>query len=179
MWRLLLPVIAAMVVSGCTFAAIEADPDRALAPPNKPRFIVLGHVRVADPAWQPYREHFAQGFADWFKNNPGVPDALTDRAARFPDDAVILMGTITDIDEGSSALRWLVGMGAGQARVKGDFDIVDATGQVLTRFNARESYLGGVGIRGPGFVNTGDLVRRFSETVAKSTRKWANGEPLD
>jgi hypothetical protein len=172
-------LIVAITLSGCTFATIEPDPQRALAPPNKPRFIVLGHVQAANPAWEPYREDFAQGFAEWFKRNPGVPDALTDRAARFPDDAVILMGSISDVEEGNSALRWLVGMGAGQAHVKGDFEIVDATGKVLTRFTARESYLGGVGIGGPGFLNTGDLVRRFSETVAKSTRKWANGEPLD
>ena len=176
----LLSIMAATLVSGCTFAGIEADPPwgRA-APPHNPRFIVLGHVQAADPAWEPYREHFADGFADWFKRNPGVPDAIRDRAVRFPEDAVILMGTITDIDEGNSAVRWLIGMGAGQARVKGQFQIVDAAGRVLTRFNARESYLGGAGIGGPGFLNTEDLVRRFSERVAKVTRRWASGEPLD
>ena len=119
--RVVIFVIAAMIVSGCTLAAIEADRDRALAPRDKPRFIVLGHISTADPAWEPYRQHFAQGFTEWFKNNPGVPDALTDRAASFPDDAVLLTGGITDIDEGNPALRWLVGMGAGRVQVRGDF----------------------------------------------------------
>src|SRR5688572_32741428 len=46
------------------------------------------------------------------------PDAVTDRSAAFSPDAVILTGTITEIDKGNWPLRWLVGMGAGQAQVK-------------------------------------------------------------
>ena len=171
-------IIAATMIGGCTFAGITADPP-GVASPESPRFVVLGHVETADPAWQPYRESFAEGFADWFRRNPGVPDAITDRAAVFPHDAVLLMGTITEIDEGNAPLRWLIGLGAGQARVKGDFQVVDGGGRVLTRFDAQESYLGGAGIGGPGFLSTEDLVRRFSERVAKSMRKWARGEPLD
>jgi hypothetical protein len=179
MQRLLLLVVVVFVVSGCTFSTIKPGPDGVLAPPNKPAFIVLGNVRAADPQWQPYPFHFARGFEEWFRKNPGVPDAVTDRSAPFPADAVILTGTITEVDKGSPALRWLVGMGAGQAHVKGDFEIMTVDGQVLTQFNARESYLGGAGFRGGGFLDMEDVVGRLAETVAKATRKWANGEPID
>jgi hypothetical protein len=179
--HLLLALVLAMTaaVSGCTFKSIKVDPDAALSPPARPRYIVLGHVTPADPAWEPYRLQFAEGFAQWFRENPGVPDAVTDRAAPFPDDAVILMGTIIDVDEGSLPWRWAVGLGAGQAQVKGQFQLVDETGRVLGRFQARESYLGGVGIRGPDLMTMHGLVRRFSETVARSARRWANGEPVE
>ena len=179
MRRLLLLVTATFVVSGCTFPAVKADPGTALTPPSKPPFIVLGPVTAADPDWEPYRQPFVDGFATWFRNNPGVPDALTDRAAEFPAGAVVLTGTITQVDEGSWPLRTFVGMGAGRQHVSGDFEIVDAAGQRLTRFNARETYLGGVGFRGPSLLSMEDLVRRLSETVAKSARRWANGEPVE
>ena len=179
MRRLIIFAMVAILVSGCTFTAIKAGPESAVPLQSKPRVIVLGNLKAADPLWEPYRLHFARGFVEWFQQNPGVPDVLTDRAAQLPAEAVILTGTITEVDKGNVALRWLVGMGAGQARVKGDFEIVDPTGQVLTQFNARESYLGGAGIGGAGFLDMEDLVRRFAETVAKATRKWANGEPMD
>lgn len=179
MQQLVALLAVAVAVAGCTVKSITADPASAVAPPAAPRYIVLGHVKPVYQSWEPYRLDFTDGFAAWFKENPGVPDAVTDREAQFPDDAVILMGTITDIDEGSLPLRWVVGLGAGQAQVKGEFEIVDQTGRVLSRFQARESYLGGVGFRGPDILNMHDLMRRFSETVAKSTRKWANGEPLE
>ena len=175
----LLLVIATVVVSGCTFKAIKSDPDTALTAPSKPPFIVLGRVAAADPEWDAYRQPFVDGFATWFKKNPGVPDTITDRAAEFPAGAVVLMATITEVDEGSWPLRSFVGMGAGRAHVSGDFQIVDATGQPLTRFNARETYLGGFGLRGPALLSMEDLVRRLSETVAKSVRRWANGQPVE
>ena len=80
---------------------------------------------------------------------------------------------------GNAPLRWLIGMGAGQAQAEGDFEILDDTGHVFTKFHARESYLGGAGIRGPGFLDMEDLVRRLGETVAKSARRWANGDRID
>ena len=179
MQRFLMIAVGALMVSGCTFNAVKPGLESALAPTNKPAFIVLGDVKAADPQWEPYRLHFGRGFEEWFKKHPGVPDAVTDRSAAFPPDAVILTGTITEIDKGNWPLRWLVGMGAGQAQVKGDFEIINAHGQVISQFSARESYLGGAGIGGVGFLDMEDLVRRFAETVAKATRKWANGEPMD
>jgi hypothetical protein len=91
---------------------------------------------------------------------------------------VVLRGTITEVDKGSAALRFLIGMGAGQARVKGDFEIARPDGAVLASFSARESYLGGAGIGGAGLVDTDELIKRFAETVAKTTRDWARGEGI-
>jgi hypothetical protein len=93
-------------------------------------------------------------------------------------DSVVLRGTITEVDKGSAVLRFLIGMGAGQAQVKGAFEIARPDGAVLASFTARESYLGGAGIGGAGLLDTDDLIRRFAETVAKTTRDWARGESI-
>jgi hypothetical protein len=90
----------------------------------------------------------------------------------------VLVGTITNLDKGSAAMRWIVGMGAGQAKVNGDFEIQTLDGRPLARFSARESYLGGAGIGGAGFLDMEDLVRKFAETVAETTLKWNRGEPI-
>jgi hypothetical protein len=57
--------------------------------------------------------------------------------------------------------------------------VLGPDGTERAKFTARESYLGGAGIGGAGFLDMEDLVRRFAETVAETTRKWARGEKID
>ncbi len=87
-----------------------------------------------------------------------------------------MVGTITEIDKGSAAMRLLVGMGAGQAKAKGEFEIHAPDGTKLTHFTARRSDLGGLGIGGAGSIDVDELVARLSETVAETTQRWARGE---
>ena len=91
-------------------------------------------------------------------------------------DAVVLSGRITEVEEGSAALRFIVGMGAGQARIRGEFEIAAPDGATLAKFSARESYLGGAGIGGVSMLDMDGLMKRFAETVAEATRKWATGQ---
>jgi hypothetical protein len=112
------------------------------------------------------------------KRNGGFDTVLTERPAELPSDSVVLTGDITKVDKGSPALRLMVGMGAGQAQVRGDFRILGPTGTELAAFTAKESYLGGAGIGGGGLVDTEDLVKRFAETVARAAQRWARGQPV-
>jgi len=82
---------------------------------------------------------------------------------------VIVTGTITSISYGIPALRALVGMGAGQEKVAGDFEVRAADGRLIAKFHSRESYLGGFGIGGFDFISMDTLVRRFAETTAEKT----------
>lgn len=176
--RLALPFIGiALIAAGCTFAGLK--PELAGAPPpSPPRVLVLGEVKVADPLWQSYIPHFRRGVEDWVRGKGAFESVLAERPAELPADSIVLVGTLTEVDKGSTALRWIVGMGAGQAKVKGDFEIQDPGGVALARFSARESYLGGAGIGGAGFLDMEDLVRRFAETVAETTRDWSRGKPI-
>jgi hypothetical protein len=113
------------------------------------------------------------------KRNGGFEAVVVERPSEPPLGSIVLVGTITEVDKGSAALRWIVGMGAGRARVSGDFEIQSPGGAVLAKFSAQESYLGGAGIGGAGFLDMEDLVRRLAETVAKITRDWAHGKPIE
>jgi hypothetical protein len=97
----------------------------------------------------------------------------------MPDSAVLVTGNITEIDKGNLALRWLVGFGAGKAQVSGAFEIRDSGGQALAKLKASESYLGGAGIGGAGFLDMEDLMRRFGETMADKITMWSRGEKLE
>jgi hypothetical protein len=170
-------LLVALVLGGCTFAAVRPHVV-APPPPKLPRVLVLADLQIKDELWGPHTIQFRRSVQGWIKRNGGFESVLTERPAMLGDDAVVLVGTLTEVDKGSAALRWIVGFGAGQAQVKGDFEIQSPTGAALARFSARESYLGGAGIGGAGFLDMEDLMRRFSESVAETAVKWARGEKI-
>lgn len=178
MLRVCLAGFLAFVASACTFAGVK--PELAAPPPaTPPKTLVIGEVKMTDALWEPHRLQFRRSIEEWFKRNGGFESVLAERPAQVPADSIVLLSSITEVDKGSAALRWIVGMGAGQAKVKGDFEIQSPAGATLAKFSAQESYLGGAGIGGAGFLDMDDLFRRFAETVAETTRKWARGEKIE
>jgi hypothetical protein len=167
------------VTAGCagTFAEVTPLTDGG-ALPERPQVLVVGDVRVANPAWEPYRAPLAKGVTDWFTKNGGFQSVVTEPAPTPVPDSVVLTGVITEVDEGNPTLRILVGMGAGQAKAKGDFEVRRPDGTVLTKFTARRSYLGGVGMGGAGFIGMDELVRRLGESVAETMARWSRGEKI-
>ncbi|HET6923336.1 MAG TPA: DUF4410 domain-containing protein [Anaeromyxobacteraceae bacterium] len=178
MIRVSLAILVAFVTSACTFADVKPELVAA-PPPTPPKTLVIGEVKMADSLWEQYRLQFRRSIEEWFKRNGGFESVLAERPEQVPADSIVLVSSITEVDKGSAALRWIVGMGAGQAKVKGDFEVQGPTGTILARFSAHESYLGGAGIGGAGFLDMDDLFRRFAETVAETTGKWARGEKIE
>jgi hypothetical protein len=162
---------------GCTFQSVK--PEVSLAPPQQYTTFILGEIRAEDRAWDGLQHHFRKGVVEWLKEKKAFETVLDTAPAAPVGSAITLSGTITEIDKGSVALRILVGMGAGQAKVKGVFEIKDSAGSTLVKFAARESYLGGAGMGGAGLLDMDDLVKRFGETVAQTALKWSRGEPIE
>lgn len=177
MHRIAFALLVALLVTGCTFR--EVKPETALGPPQKYDVLVLGEIKTEKSDWEQYLHHFKLGFTQWLTEKKAFQTVTSDSSAAPPGPVITLSGTITEVDKGSVALRMLVGMGAGQAKIKGVFEIKDATGQTLAKFHGRESFLGGLGMGGIHTVTTEDLMKRFAETVAETTMKWARGEKID
>lgn len=171
-------LLAFFFAAGCTFGGVTPISVKP-PPPARPTTLILGEIQVANPAWTSAPMHFRGRAYDWLTKNPSFDKVLTDAPAEPIATSITLTGTITELDEGSAALRFLVGMGAGQAQVKGEFRIVAPDGVELVRFQARRSYLGGAGIGGAGLLDMDDLIRRLGESVAEMTVNWSRGEPLD
>lgn len=176
--RIFFPVLMVLTAAGCTFASVKPDITSG-PPPIRPKTLLVGDLRVADSLWDPYKPHFVRGLTEWLKKNGGFENVVTEAGTPAPANSIVLVGTITDVDKGSAVARVLVGMGAGQAKAKGDFEIRDGSGAVLVKFTARESYLGGLGMGGMGLLDMEDLVTKLGERVAKTTDQWLRGEKLD
>lgn len=176
------PVLSILVVivlaAGCTFGGVTPI-SVAPSPTTRPTTLIIGEFQASNAAWSSAPLHFRGRAYDWLAKNPSFDKVLTEPPAEPSADSITLTGTITELDEGSAALRFLVGMGAGQAQAKGEFRILGPDGAELVRFQARRSYLGGAGIGGAGLVDMDELVRRLAEAVAQMTVNWSRGEPLD
>jgi hypothetical protein len=174
---LLLILSLAAALSGCTFKHVV--PEVFAAPTQKYSEVVVGEIAVEDTLWESLVPHFRRGLVGRL-NEKKVFDKTVDPApASVADSAIRFAGKITEVDKGSTALRWIVGFGAGRARVSGVFEIRDARDQVLARLEAKESYAGGAGIGGAGFLDMEDLMRRFGETMAEKIIQWSRGEKLE
>ena len=180
-YRLL--IIAGLLVSGCTFSHVK---DRDPRPPEPPKHVlILGRVdQPKDPyrtewkaSWWQHEAQFERELRGWIARNRSdwtvvsLDDLRGQPTAPPPPGSVILTGTITSISYGISFLRFLPGMGAGQEKVAGDFELHAPDGRLLTKFHARESYLGGFAIGGPDLIDMDQVVRRFAKTTAKKVVK--------
>ena len=162
---------------GCTFTQVR--PERAAAPEHQYRAITVGDITAADPLWAPLLPHFRHGLLREMRKQHTFTTVLDAPQGVLVDTSVVLSGRILEVDKGSETLRWLVGLGAGRARVQGRFTLSTTSGTPLATFDARESYAGGLGLGGRALLDMEDLMRRFGEAVAAQTVQWARGPQLE
>jgi hypothetical protein len=174
-------VVLLATASGCGIT-FDQTRDVPLQPAGPAHILVVDYIAyqwdLDRPQWkatwaQDERDIFNKGVIEWVDRNRR-PEwiATTDRTLRTPS-AYRLSGTITRMSYGIPAVRFFVGMGAGQAKVGGEFTLLDPSGQPIARFDSRETYLGGIGIGGLDFLSHETLIRRFAETVAEEAIKRA------
>lgn len=171
-------LIALLLSAGCTWSNVST----LSPPPSEPPKYVLLLGQIDSPqdrdradykaSWWQHQPAFETGVRDWLtRNRPDWTFAVLDDRrplSQLAPGNVVLTGRITTITYGIPALRTLVGMGAGQERVSGDFEVRTFDGRVMAKFHAREAYLGGFGIGGFDFIDMNTLVRRFAETTAEN-----------
>jgi hypothetical protein len=125
-----------------------------------------------------FRLKFQEGVEGWF-GKTNIFESVVLSSTNATPHGIVLSGTVTEVNKGSEAARFWVGMGAGQERIQGKFEIRDAAGKSLIQFTARRSYLGGVGIGGAGMISMDELASRLGETVAETVAKWLDGQKVE
>lgn len=174
-----------LALCGCVSTFKEVKPLAAGQPPaEKPDCLVIGDLRVSDsriaePEQKLLVSAFGLGVLKWCTEHKSLRVVTDVSATNLPAKAIVLKGTITEIEKGSAAARFWVGMGAGQERAQGEFEIQKPDGSRLTSFTARKSYLGGTGIGGWDMMKMEDLVDQLGQVVAETTDKWLRGEKLE
>jgi hypothetical protein len=182
-FRLMLALLP-MLAAGCagTFREVRTvSPGRA--PAERPTVLVLGEIGFTDASVtaadkEVYRLKFQEGLEAWF-GKTNIFESVVLSSPGVTPHGIILSGTITEVNKGSEAARFWVGMGAGQSRIQGKFEIKDAAGNSLTQFTARRSYLGGLGIGGAGMVSMDELASRLGKTVAETVTQWLHGQKVE
>ena len=175
-----LPILAA----GCagTFHEVKTLSSGQL-PAARPTVLVLGDIQITDTNLtmtdiKVYQLKFQEGVEAWFGKTNTFKSVVAGSTNMTPN-SIVLSGTITEVNKGSQAARLFVGMGAGQERIQGAFEIKDAGGQSLIRFTQRKSYLGGLGMGGADFLGMDELTFRYGEAVAESISSWLHGKKLE
>ena len=168
-------ILASM--AGCTLKTVKTE--LATTPAEKYSVVCVGDITVDDKLWDLLTPHFRKGFVEELAAEKVFGSIYDSIPATLPEASLVLSGKITEVTKGNAALRWIVGFGAGEAKVKGHFEIRNSKGTQLVKFEADESYAGGVGFWGPAFLDMKDLMRRFGETIGKKTAQWSRGEKID
>lgn len=180
---IILLAVVPLLVSGCVGTFKEVTPVTINpAPVQRPTQLVLGETTVSDGRLSPteqqlMRAAFQMGVQKWCAENKSFNVSTV--TTNVPTESIILTGDITEVEKGSAAARFWVGMGAGQAKITGQFTLAKPDGKPLASFNARKSYLGGQGIGGWDMMDMNELAGRLGQLVAEMTDKWAHGEKME
>lgn len=179
-----LAAATAVLLTGCASTFHEVKPLADGPPPKvRPTVLALGDIKITDARLaEPDQKLMVQAFKLGVEKCCVAHKAFEIRRevapAAVPADALVLNGTIKEVEKGSAAARFLVGMGAGQERVTGEFALHAADGTKLTAFVARKSYLGGQGIGGWDMLQLEDLVDQLGQLVGETADKWARGDKI-
>ncbi len=178
-WFRLAPVVTIVVLLGaCTTTTITPELVRP-APEQNIDTVVVAELTSEDELLELYIPHLRQGLVARLREAEDFKEVIVGSASPAPPAAIVISGKLTEIDKGSTAARWIIGFGAGRAIARATFEIKDAGGATLARFESRKAYSGGAGIGGANLLDMDDLVRKLGEETANSLIRWSNGEPLE
>ena len=176
--RSLLVGVALALVSGCTTTTIT--PELANPPEHSFDMAAVGEVTAADKLWDGLIPYFRRGFRDQLGKDKAFTSVSEDPpTAPVAASTLIISGTITEIDRGNAAARFIIGLGAGRAIARGTFEIHDANGMTLAKFESRKSYSGGAGIGGMDMVSMEELVQQLGAETGNAVSRWMKGQRLD
>lgn len=169
-------LVIAITVSACTTTKIET----MAVEPAKERHaaVAVGTIDTANPVWEHRLPYIREGMVRKFQESGEFATVLNSVETPLPESVAIVNGTLTELDEGSTAARFIIGFGAGRAKVGGRFQIAAADGTVLAEFTEREAYAGGAGIGGIDMLSIDQMMGRMGEEVAEAVIRWNRGEPL-
>lgn len=164
-------ILTLLLLIACTTTTVQ--PGLLRQPAATYRVIAVGAVSAADEDVGHTASVLARrGLVAELIKSQQFAEVL-DTAPNPPQSGTLLTsGKITEIDKGSTALRFLIGFGAGRSRMAGEFKLADASGATLAQFSVSKEYSGGAGIGGADLVDMDTLATQLGEAAADSIVKW-------
>lgn len=193
--RKLLFLLPAIVLAACT--TVTVTPESALAPTQTYTAVVLTKVTVKDPEFSYLGPFFREAFIRRLKELKAFPSVADAASAPVADGAsapgahgasvpvaaapalpgtIDVSATITNVNKGNAALRFLVGMGAGREHITAQVHLTSANGTPISEFEVRKAYSGGFGIGGITMIDIEGLTKQLGEQCAQSLVDWSKGK---
>lgn len=174
--RKLAILLTAVVVSACT--TVTVTPESTQAPTQAYKAVVLKTVDVRESEFAYLGPFFGKAFIRRLGELNAFTSVSDGTAGPNADDTIIVSATITEVDKGDAALRWLVGMGAGREHVTAQIHLTTTDGKPIGQFEVRKAYSVGAGIGGAGFIDIEDLTNQVGEQCAQSLVDWSQGRDV-
>ncbi len=167
----LLPVLAVgLIAAGCATTTVDKNMLQMAA--RTYPVVVIGDLNSGDQTWQGYVAQARKGLDTKLTDSKAFVQVVDPASNPLPANAVIVTGKLTEADKGNTALRWLIGFGAGKAHITGEFQLAEPNGTVLGKFSVRKAYSGGAGIGGANLLDMDDLAQQLGEETANTIVAW-------
>src|SRR5262245_44186003 len=124
LWIALLAVLLYGALQACTFKNIQ--PLVISAPTESYSIVAVGSITSADKLYENLAAHFRRGFVEELGKLNAFQTIQDPAPETLASSAVLVSATLTQINKGSEALRWIIGFGAGRASIVGTFTIQNA-----------------------------------------------------
>ena len=169
---------AALVSTVACAIVVQQKPEVSLPRPSNATVLVLGELTSDKPGWTSAQPRFRKVFVQYLTDRKAFATVLD--GSPPPDGALVLLGSVTEVEEGDRAARALIGFAAGQATLKGRFEVRDDAGVTLLRFESHGATYGGIGPSVAGaFVDIETLVTGFAVNVANTVIRWSKGDLVE
>jgi Domain of unknown function (DUF4410) len=179
--RRLLPILGAIALSGGALGCSHSiTPEAVEPPPTKISTVAIGLIEAADPDRQRIARRFRRALKAGLEDSEAFSRVLPTAPAQLPADAVLVTGRFLEVNDGSEALRFLVGYGLGSPTLRARFEISDPAGRVLASFEENARSFDGTGYGAHwNPIEMEDLAEDFAVETAEAIARWSRGEELD
>jgi hypothetical protein len=173
------PFCAALLLLSAACTTVTITPQTTNPPPaiaQNYHAVALGAVDVKEQQFAYLVPFFREGFVRRL-NELKAFDTVSDNPPTPPGPGtLVITATLTDVDKGDAALRFLIGMGAGREHAAAFVTAKSADAITLGSFEVRKAYSGGAGIGGATLIDIEDLVKQVGEQAAQSLVDWSQGK---
>jgi hypothetical protein len=168
--------VVCMGVSGCS----SIEPMVEQEPAGTVRSIAIGGFGSSDPDRQRIARHFRRELAVRLRESEAFESILLPPPPDLPADAVLVTGQLTDVSDGSDALRFLIGYGVGASSARARIELRSASGQTLVVFEDSARGVEGSSTLTSWVSSDADEVAALmAEGTADAIVRWSRGEGLE
>jgi hypothetical protein len=169
-------LVALFALGACT--TVTVTPEDTAAPKEAYKTVVVSFQTPSNAYVGDYGPFFREGLLRRLRELKAFDTIVEAPNTPSGPDALYVSATLTDVDKGNEAVRWLVGFGAGREHASAELDLKSADGKPLGHLEIRKAYSGGAGIGGAGFITIEDLTKQVGEQAAQSLLDWSQGKDV-